>query len=191
MILLGYESDAGAWRPELNRFTPRLMGAGDLRRTAKFLHPGLPVPVGFQAGGLHLNPANKGKFTATLKRTGKTVAQLAHSKDRLTRERAIFVENVRHHGLSALADRMIELVEFADGRARNTDGQFVANETGGADPNSMAAAYGPEAMQASGMRQAMVAGGVDAGAGVVANLATPAIRSTIKSGAARLKGLTH
>lgn len=33
------------------------------------------------------------------------------------------------------------MIEF-DSRPRNGNGQFVANETGGADPNSMAAAYG-------------------------------------------------
>ena len=32
--------------------------------------------------------------------------------------------------------------DFADSRPRNDMGQYMANETGGADPNSMAAAYG-------------------------------------------------
>ncbi len=41
--------------------------------------------------------------------------------------------------LAALAPGMIE---FADSRPRNDMGQYMANETGGADPNSMAAAYG-------------------------------------------------
>jgi len=43
---------------------------------------------------------------------------------------------------------MPRLVELADGRPRNPDGQFVANETGGADPQSMHAAYGPGAVAA-------------------------------------------
>lgn len=48
---------------------------------------------------IHINPANKGKFNATKKRTGKTTEQLAHSKNPLTRKRAIFALNSRkwHH----------------------------------------------------------------------------------------------
>lgn len=34
------------------------------------------------------------------------------------------------------------MISFEDPRPRNAQGMFVANETGGADPNSMAAAYG-------------------------------------------------
>ena len=44
---------------------------------------------------IHINPANKGKFNATKKRTGKTTEQLAHSKNPLTRRRAIFALNSR------------------------------------------------------------------------------------------------
>lgn len=46
-------------------------------------------------GGIHINPKNKGKFNATKKRTGKTTEELAHSKNPLTRKRAIFALNVR------------------------------------------------------------------------------------------------
>jgi hypothetical protein len=34
------------------------------------------------------------------------------------------------------------MIEFVDPRPRDDQGQYVANETGGVDPNSMAAAYG-------------------------------------------------
>lgn len=44
---------------------------------------------------IHINPANKGKFKATMKRTGKTAEQLKHSKNPLTRKRAIFALNSR------------------------------------------------------------------------------------------------
>ena len=44
---------------------------------------------------IHINPANKGKFNTTKKRTGKTTEQLAHSKNPLTRKRAIFALNSR------------------------------------------------------------------------------------------------
>lgn len=34
------------------------------------------------------------------------------------------------------------MISFADNRPRNGQGMFIANETGGADPQSMASAYG-------------------------------------------------
>lgn len=42
---------------------------------------------------IHINPANRGKFNALKKRTGKTTEQLTHSKNPLTRKRAIFALN--------------------------------------------------------------------------------------------------
>ena len=42
---------------------------------------------------IHIKKENKGKFTATKKRTGKTTEQLTHSKNPLTRKRAIFAQN--------------------------------------------------------------------------------------------------
>lgn len=45
--------------------------------------------------GVHINPANRGKFNATKKRTGKTTEELAHSSNPLTRKRAIFAMNAR------------------------------------------------------------------------------------------------
>ena len=45
--------------------------------------------------GIHINPENKGKFTATKKRTGKSTEELTHSKNPLTRKRAIFAQNVK------------------------------------------------------------------------------------------------
>lgn len=47
-------------------------------------------------GGIHINPANRGKFNATKKRTGKTTEELTHSKNPLTRKRAIFSQNASH-----------------------------------------------------------------------------------------------
>lgn len=43
--------------------------------------------------GIHINPKNKGKFNALKKRTGKTTEELTHSKNPLTRKRAIFAQN--------------------------------------------------------------------------------------------------
>ena len=70
-------------------------------------HNGVPVPMTNdvvitgkrkskeKGGGIHINPANKGKFTATMKRTGKTAEELSHSSNPLTRKRAIFALNAR------------------------------------------------------------------------------------------------
>ena len=46
-----------------------------------------------KGGGIY--PANRGKFTATMKRTGKTAEELSHSSNPLTRKRAIFALNAR------------------------------------------------------------------------------------------------
>lgn len=49
--------------------------------------------------GIHINPANKGKFTKTKKNTGKSTSQLTHSKNPLTKKRAVFALNAKkwHH----------------------------------------------------------------------------------------------
>jgi len=44
---------------------------------------------------IHIKPENRGKFTETKKRTGKTTEELAHSKNPLTRKRAIFAINAK------------------------------------------------------------------------------------------------
>lgn len=44
-------------------------------------------------GGIHINPANKGKFNALKARTGKTTEELTHSKNPLTRKRAVSAQN--------------------------------------------------------------------------------------------------
>ena len=44
---------------------------------------------------IHIKPANRGKFKATMKRTGKSAEELSHSKNPKTRKRAIFALNAR------------------------------------------------------------------------------------------------
>lgn len=44
---------------------------------------------------IEIDPENKGKFTATKKRTGKSTEDLTHSKNPLTRKRAIFAQNAK------------------------------------------------------------------------------------------------
>lgn len=44
---------------------------------------------------INIKPKNKGKFTATKKRTHKSTEQLTHSKNPLTRKRAVFAQNAK------------------------------------------------------------------------------------------------
>lgn len=54
-------------------------------------------------GSIHINPANRGKFNATKQRTGKSTEELTHSKNVLTRKRAIFAQNASHwHALGGV-----------------------------------------------------------------------------------------
>lgn len=57
-------------------------------------------------GGIHINPANKGKFNATKQRTGKSTEELTHSSNPVTRKRAIFAQNAAkwHHADGGLAN---------------------------------------------------------------------------------------
>ena len=43
--------------------------------------------------GIHIKPENRGKFTATKKATGKSTEELTHSKNPVTKKRAIFAQN--------------------------------------------------------------------------------------------------
>lgn len=57
-------------------------------------------PLLFAEGGsIHIKPENRGKFTETKRRTGKTTEELTHSKNPITRKRAIFSQNAKkwHH----------------------------------------------------------------------------------------------
>ena len=42
---------------------------------------------------IKIKPENRGKFNATKKKTGKTTEELTHSKNPVTRKRAIFAQN--------------------------------------------------------------------------------------------------
>ena len=46
--------------------------------------------IGESKSGIHIDPENKGKFTATKKRTGKSTSELLHSPNKKTRARANF-----------------------------------------------------------------------------------------------------
>lgn len=53
------------------------------------------IPYLAKGSGIHIKKENRGKFTATKKRTGKTTEELTHSKNPLTRKRAIFAQNAK------------------------------------------------------------------------------------------------
>ena len=48
-----------------------------------------------ESNDIEIKPENKGKFNATKKATGKSTEELTHSKNPLTRKRAIFVQNAK------------------------------------------------------------------------------------------------
>lgn len=56
------------------------------------LYPIYPIPS-YKNGGIHIKKKNRGKFNATKKRTGKSTEELTHSKNPITRKRAIFAQN--------------------------------------------------------------------------------------------------
>ena len=45
--------------------------------------------------GIYIKPENRGKFNATKKKTGKTTEELTHSKNPVTKKRAIFAQNAK------------------------------------------------------------------------------------------------
>ena len=53
------------------------------------IYPLYPIPT-YKDGGIHIKKKNRGKFNALKKRTGKSTEELTHSKNPLTRKRAIF-----------------------------------------------------------------------------------------------------
>lgn len=65
----------------------------DLIDTALIL-PQYPIPS-YKDGGIHIKKKNRGKFNALKKRTGKSTEELTHSKNPLTRKRAIFAQNAK------------------------------------------------------------------------------------------------
>lgn len=69
-----------------------------IRQLAELISQGFNVDdilPNHSEGGIHIKKKNRGKFTETMKRTGKTAEELKHSKNPLTRKRANFVINSR------------------------------------------------------------------------------------------------
>lgn len=61
---------------------------------------------------IYIKPENKGKFTATKKKTGKSTEELTHSKNPLTKKRAIFAQNSKkwHHKDGGIIQSPISII---------------------------------------------------------------------------------
>ena len=87
------------------RFVRSTHGHGDASKRRKKATPeeraearrrlGIPEPEKVAEESIDIDPKNKGKFTATKKATGKSTEELTHSKNPLTRKRAIFAQNAK------------------------------------------------------------------------------------------------
>jgi len=80
-------------------------------------------------GGIHINPKNKGKFNALKKKTDKSTEELTHSKNPLTRKRAIFAQNAKkwHHENGGYAENGLQLnPDYNQQDYWNQNGQFQA-----------------------------------------------------------------
>ena len=85
------------------RFVRSTHGHGDASKRRKRATPeeraetrrrlGIPELEKVTEESIDIDPKNKGKFTATKKATGKSTEELTHSKNPLTRKRAIFAKN--------------------------------------------------------------------------------------------------
>jgi hypothetical protein len=59
---------------------------------------------------IDIDPKNKGKFTATQKRTGKSTEELCHSKNPLTRKRANFAKMAKRGWKPCVDEELCETV---------------------------------------------------------------------------------
>jgi hypothetical protein len=89
-----------------SKFSPAMVKKANFARNAAKWHHAMGGEAEYAYGGIHINPANKGKFTATKKKTGKTTEELTHSKNPLTRKRAIFAQNAKKWHHKAMGDEI-------------------------------------------------------------------------------------
>ncbi len=105
-----------------------LHGREDVIAKVHSKYPGLKYGgaiMQYASGGtIHINPDNKGKFNATKKATGKSTEELTHSKNPITKKRAIFAQNAAkwHHaeyGTEIPADEDNTGIQVIDGGKAN------------------------------------------------------------------------
>ena len=63
------------------------------RRIDNIISESIDLLIESKKNSIHIKKKNKGKFNALKKRTGKSTEELTHSKNPLTRKRAIFAQN--------------------------------------------------------------------------------------------------
>ncbi len=114
------ESSTDPFVQGLNILSSLLGTAGNTMINMK----GTGTPVAKYGGTIHINPKNKGKFNATKKRTGKTTEELTHSKNPLTRKRAIFAQNAAKWNKKALGGKVPVEVEGGES-AETPSGDFL------------------------------------------------------------------
>lgn len=69
-----------------------ILTESDLHRIVK---EAVEIILNEKKNEIHIKDKNKGKFNALKKKTGKTTEELTHSKNPLTRKRAIFAQNAK------------------------------------------------------------------------------------------------
>lgn len=87
----------------------------------------------FKKGGIYIDPKNKGKFTETKKRTGKSTEELTHSKNPLTKKRAVFAQNAKKwnkHALGGLTSLLGNLGGIANAAGSVGNVANAANSIG-------------------------------------------------------------
>ena len=65
------------------------------RRIDNIISESIDLLIESKKNSIHIKKKNKGKFNALKKRTGKSTEELTHSKNPLTRKRAIFAQNAK------------------------------------------------------------------------------------------------
>ena len=73
------------------------MGYNDMTedRFNDIISESIDILIESKKNTIHIKKKNKGKFNALKKRTGKSTEELTHSKNPLTRKRAIFAQNAK------------------------------------------------------------------------------------------------
>ena len=92
---VGKPEDNTAWEEQYNALPSALSRINGIK-VQPYINNRVEVlqqDIMAKGGKIHINPKNKGKFNATKARTGKTTEELTHSKNPLTRRRAIFAQN--------------------------------------------------------------------------------------------------
>lgn len=91
--------------------------------------------------GIHIKPENRGKFNATKKRTGKSTEELTHSKNPITKKRAVFALNASHWSKKEMGG---EIDNYARGGKTKRDFQQMYNDNQNVQDFVLNPTYTPE-----------------------------------------------